>query len=128
LPFMQDGVEIGEQTFCGDAFDPAAFAAEMEEVAVLLDDLSEWPVESNAAVLEMWASAVDRALHKKRDDNVASDGRDIYSMVHGPTAEWFRTGDSRWATAHLLGDKIADVESFRVERFAPATDDVTALR
>ncbi len=39
------------------------------------------------------------------------------------------------ATAHLLGDKLvhvelwdkADVESFRVERFAPAADDVTAI-
>ena len=77
-------------------FDLAAFAAEMEEVAALLYDLSEWSVESNAAVLEMWAGAVDRALRKKREVNVVSGGRELYSMVHGPTAEWSLNGASRW--------------------------------
>jgi len=116
-------------------FDLASFAAEMEEVAALLYDLSEWSVESNATVLEAWAGAVDRALRKKREVDVLSGGRKLYSMVHGPTAEWSLNGDSRWATAHLLGDKLvhvelwdkADVESFHVERFTPAADDAGVI-
>lgn len=116
-------------------FDLAAFAAEMEEVAALIYDLSAWSVESNAAVLEVWAGAVDRALRKKREVNVVSDARELYSMVQGPTAEWSLNGDSRWATAHLLGDKLVhvelwdkvDVDDFITEQFAPAAADAEAI-